>query len=323
MIPDGSPGSLPRRRFVGGLVGAWAAAAGGCQGVPHPGERDGFIDTHTHFYDPRRPQGVPWPGPSEAGLYRPVLPEEYERLARPLGMAGTVVVEASPWVEDNQWVLDLVDRHPFLLGLVGNLSPGQPGFGASLARFSRHPRFRGIRTGLGGFRGGGREDPFVRDLAELARRGLSLDLLIPPAELPQVASLAKALPELPIIIDHCANVPVRDRPPAEWARDLAVVSRCRNVHLKVSGLVEGTGARGHQAPADPAHYRPWLEVVDRCFGEDRVIFGSNWPVSDLFASLPTVVGIVREHYGRAGRRVAARYFRQNAIRFYGLGDLMA
>ena len=77
-----------------------------------------IIDTHTHFYDPTRPQGVPWPGPDEELLYRRVLPEDHRALAAPEGVTGTVVVEASAWLEDNQWILDLAAQTPWIVGLV-------------------------------------------------------------------------------------------------------------------------------------------------------------------------------------------------------------
>ena len=66
-----------------------------------------IIDTHTHFYDPTRPQGVPWPPKENQLLYRTVLPADAQALAAPVGVTGTVVVEASAWLEDNQWILDL------------------------------------------------------------------------------------------------------------------------------------------------------------------------------------------------------------------------
>lgn len=105
-----------------------------------------IVDTHTHFYDPTRPEGVPWPGKNDKSLYRPVLPDDYKAIAKPHGVTGTVVVEASPWVEDNQWVLDLVEKDPFVLGLVGNLTPGKEDFRKHLARFAKNSRFRGIRV---------------------------------------------------------------------------------------------------------------------------------------------------------------------------------
>src|SRR5262245_55089403 len=94
-----------RRTF---LKAAALASAGGIAGCATPSASDtAIIDTHTHFYDPTRPQGVPWPPKSDGLLYRPVYPDEFRKLAAPHGVSGTVVVEASPWLEDNQWVLDL------------------------------------------------------------------------------------------------------------------------------------------------------------------------------------------------------------------------
>ncbi len=81
------------------------------------------IDTHTHFYDPTRPGGVPWPPKDDAVLYRRVLPGDYRALPKPRRVAATVVVEASPWLEDNQWILDLAAKDPFIVGFVGNLNP--------------------------------------------------------------------------------------------------------------------------------------------------------------------------------------------------------
>ena len=80
----------------------------------HLGEKPTLeiIDTHVHFYDPTRPQGIPWPGKNNKQLYRPVLPDEFKRLSKPFGVAGTIVVEASPWIEDNQWCLDLAAKEP-------------------------------------------------------------------------------------------------------------------------------------------------------------------------------------------------------------------
>ena len=87
-----------------------------------------MIDTHIHLYDPTRPQGVPWPAKTDALLYKPTLPETYADTVRPLGITGAVVVEASAWVEDNQWVLDLAKDHRVIVGLVGHLEPGADAF---------------------------------------------------------------------------------------------------------------------------------------------------------------------------------------------------
>jgi predicted TIM-barrel fold metal-dependent hydrolase len=94
---------MNRRKFL--VTTATAAAAVGCRTTR--GEGIKIIDTHTHFYDPSRPQGVPWPPKNDSVLYRTVLPAELKSIVEPLGVKGTVVVEASPVVEDNAWVLEI------------------------------------------------------------------------------------------------------------------------------------------------------------------------------------------------------------------------
>src|SRR4051812_41804211 len=111
----------------------WAAAAAN--------ELMGIVDTHTHFYDPTRPQAVPWPPPAANPLSRRVLPEHLATAAKGLQVTGTVVVEASPRVEDNQWLLDLAARQPFIVGVVGKLRPGTEDFRKHLTRFARSGRF--------------------------------------------------------------------------------------------------------------------------------------------------------------------------------------
>src|SRR5690606_11408034 len=110
-------------------MAAGCASTGEATGEVVPG---GILDSHTHFYDPSRPQGVPWPEKNDAFLYRTVLPDELKSIVKPLGVTGTIVVEASPWVEDNEWVLNLAAREPFIEGLVGHLKPGRPNFARDL-----------------------------------------------------------------------------------------------------------------------------------------------------------------------------------------------
>ena len=132
---------LPRRRF---LQAAGLLALPALPAAPSP-----VIDTHVHFYDPTRPRGVPWPPQTDKLLYKPVLPAAFAALVRPLGVTGAIVIEASPWPEDNQWLLDLAPANPIIAGIIGHLEPGAAAFAADLARYSRNPLFRGIRLNGG------------------------------------------------------------------------------------------------------------------------------------------------------------------------------
>jgi predicted TIM-barrel fold metal-dependent hydrolase len=97
-----------------------------------------IIDTHIHLYDTNRSQGVDWPPVTDKVLYRPVLTEHFDEVADRVGIASTVIVEASSRVEDNQWMLDLIKNDPDrYLALVGNLPIGTDEFPSLLDRFSK------------------------------------------------------------------------------------------------------------------------------------------------------------------------------------------
>jgi L-fuconolactonase len=307
-------GSVNRRRF---LSSSTLALAAGC--VTRPASSPvAIIDTHTHFYDPGRPEGVPWPPRNDAVLYRAVLPAELKSIAEPLGVRGTVVVEASPRVEDNAWILGLAASDPFLLGLVGHLKPGTPGFASDLDRFARNKLFRGIRTGGWDIPVAPENSGFVRDLARLGQRGLALDVLGGPDSLPKIGRLARALPELQMVINHCAGVRIDGRAPDPlWTDGIREVAAHPNVAMKVSGLAEGTG-REFSAPSDVDFYRPVLDLLWNAFGGNRLIFGSNWPVSARFAGYKEVLGIVQPYFREKGRTAEAKYFHRNAQRIYGV-----
>ena len=280
---------------------------------------DGFtlIDTHTHFYDPTRPQGVPWPPPDDKLLYRSVLPKDYRALPVPKSVTGTVVVEASPWVEDNQWVLDLAAHEPFIVGLVGNLPVGTKQFAGHLKGFAANGLFRGIRIRDRKLDGALDDPAFVNDLKLLADHDLSLDLVGGMEILPFADRLAKEMPNLRIIIDHLTGVVVDGKaPPADWIRQIRALARRPKVYFKVSGLVEGTGRSDGTAPREVEFYRPVLDAMREMFGPERLIYASNWPVSERFAPLATVQGVVGDYFRSHGRRAEEQVFSQSAKAAY-------
>ena len=242
------------------------------------------------------------------------MPEEFAAMAKPLGVSGTIVVEASSRVEDNEWILSLAREHEVIKGLVGHLKPGKANFARDLNRFAANRLFCGIRVGLWDIPLAPNDLDFLSDLRLLARRGLTLDVLGGPNEVEKITRLAAAIPDLRIVVDHCAGARVTGRAPdAKWVTAIRSLAAERNIYMKVSGLVEGTGME-QSAPADVEFYRPVLDVLWEAFGDERVIYGSNWPVSARFASYETVLRIMRDYMKNA--TMAERYFRLNAERVY-------
>ncbi len=255
-----------------------------------------LIDTHTHFYDPTRTQGVPWPAKDDKLLYRRVLPADYQKLAEPLGIVGTIVIEASPWVEDNQWLLDLAKDKPFLLGVVGRLIPTEANFIANLDRFAKNPLFRGIRITHAEMKKALTDDTVAKNLQAFGDRRLTLDVNGGPELLPDVVALSKKFTSLTIVINHMANPKIDGKAVDKTYRDnLAAAADARNVWCKLSALVDGTRNREGTASTDLDFYRPTLDAVWAAFGELRLMFGSNWPVSDYAAKLDTTVSLVTKY----------------------------
>jgi predicted TIM-barrel fold metal-dependent hydrolase len=303
---------------AGVTLTGWASTLRAAPSQPAAGA-DGFtvIDAHTHFCDPTRPEGVPWPPRDDRLLYRRVLPKDYLALPVPKPVTGTVVVEASPWVEDNQWVLDLATKEPFIVGMVGNLPVGSKEFAGHLKRFAANKLFRGIRIRDRKLEGTLDDTAFVSDLKLLADHDLSLDVVGGTEILLFADRLTQMVPLLRIVIDHLAGLAVDGKaPPADWVQQVRALARRPKIYCKVSGLVEGTGRTDGTALRDVEFYRPVLDAMREMFGPERLIYASNWPVSERFAPLATVQGIVGDYFRSHGRRAAEMVFSQSAKAAY-------
>lgn len=303
--------SVDRRTFIG-IAAATALRGAKPASIP-------IIDTHIHLFDPTRPQGVPWPEKSNTVLYRPALPDRYRKIAAPLGIVGAIEVEASPWLEDNQWVLDLAAKDPLIVGAVGDLEPGKPEFRKQLERFHRDPLFRGIRYGNlwnRSLRAELSKPEFVADLQALAAAGLQLDTANPnPDLILDVVRVTDRAPNLRVVIDHLPQLQPPAAPASRAAYDanLRELAKRPQVYVKVSEVLRHVDGR---VPTDLAFYRARLDEMFGTFGEDRVLYGSDWPNSDQWGPYPQVLGVVREYFTAKGREVAEKYFWKNSIAAY-------
>jgi len=279
---------------------------------------EGLIDTHTHFYDPTRSQGVPWPSPGTP-LYRKVLPSDWAKVAKPHGVTKTVVVEASPWLEDNQWILDLAANHPEIIGLIGNLDPADDRFDQNLKRFAANLLFRGIRWRGDKVPATVDQPIFLSRAKALADRDLVLELNGGPDMLRQAARVAKAFPSLRIMIDHVGGAGDAAQLNPNWKENLSALGDHPRVHLKVSALMEITRASDAKyggGPKEPTYYLPILNHCWTVFGKDRLIYGSDWPVCEKGGTYAEQFRIVQAFWETKGPEASHRYFRENAIAFY-------
>lgn len=296
-----------RRKFMAAAGGAVLAAA-----TPA-----GAIDTHIHLFDPGRPGGIPWPPPDDPIRSKPTYPDRFRSVAGPHGVEAAIVVECSPRIEDNQWVLDVSANDPSVVGLVGFLDAGQPGFGAHLERFSRNPLFRGIRYGnlWGRSLADQMDNPrFVEDMGLLAQAGLALDTANPDLKLLEaMLKLSDRLPALRMVVDHLPKIQVPQADRNRFRRILQGFAARPQTYVKLSAVLL---QRNGRVSYDIADYRNTLDEIFGAFGEDRVLYGSDWPNSDPLGSYGQVIGIVREYYADKSAAAHEKYFRTNSEAAY-------
>jgi len=299
---------MQRRTFLLATVGIAALRTDAEAAASTP-----IIDTHIHLYDPTRPQGVPWPDKNDTTLYKPTLPDRFRSVTKGLGIAGVIEVECSPWLEDNQWVLDIAAKDPIIVGTVGHLDPGTPGFRKHLERFHRNPLFRGIRYD---FRGQVSTPDVVSDLKALADAGLELDSPQPdPVLMADLVRLTDQIPSLRVVIDHLPNVelPADSQARSAYESNLRELGPRPQIYAKISEVLQRVGG---QVRDDLNLYRPRLDEFWDIFGQDRLIFASNWPVSDMKGPYPQLLKVVRQYFAGKGKAAEEKFFWKNSLAAY-------
>lgn len=277
------------------------------------------IDTHIHLFDPARPGGVPWPEPSNTTLYQPALPPRYEQLAQPHGVVGAIAIECSPWVIDNLWLDDVVEKHPTMLGYIGDLDPADASFATNLDWLHRSPLFLGIRYGNLWNRDlltSIRNPEFVAGLKVLAQAGLVLETANPNTALLAAAlQVCDRVPNLRIVMDHLphADLPTDPSARAEYDNHLRELAKHPNVFAKGSEIPRKVEGR---VSFDVGAYKANLDALWYLFGEDRMLFGSDWPNSDSIATYNETFGIAQSYIATRALAAQQKYFWKNSIAVY-------
>jgi predicted TIM-barrel fold metal-dependent hydrolase len=275
-----------------------------------------IIDTHIHLFDQTRPQGAPYFG--NAGNTQPSFPSTYRTVA-PAGVVGAIHIEASPWIEDNLWVLQVAAADTTMVGVVGNLQPDKPEFKEYLDRYHKNNLFRGIR--YGNIWGYSLVDQltnpvFVDGLKLVQQADLSLDTANQRPDLLQaVIRVNDMIPGLRVIIDHLPALLKTLDASGMAALDgtLRELAKRPQVYVKVSALLTVVN---NVPVTDPAVYKPILDYIFDTFGEDKLVFGSDWPNSIAATNLAPIVQIVQDYFYAKGYSTAEKFFWKNSVAAY-------
>lgn len=255
------------------------------------------IDAHQHFWGEYLPAHL-----------RPIL--ERNRFD------ASIAVQAAHDLRETEWLLDLADEHSWIAGVVGWVDLTDPKAGDTLDRLQRRPKFKGVRHLV-------QDEPddewllredVIRGLRELERRDLPYDLLLYPRHLPVIPRLIERAPNLRMVIDHIAKPPIASGRLEGWAEDIERAAQYPRMFAKLSGMITEADHREWKA----ADLKPFVSHVYRCFGPDRLMFGSDWPVCLAAGSWKSVLAAFTQSLGPLPQETREKILGGVAARFYGV-----
>jgi L-fuconolactonase len=272
------------------------------------------VDAHQHFwrYDPAE---YAWIDGSMTALARDFLPVDAKREMGAAGFDACVAVQARQTLEETRWLLSLADAHPFVVGVVGWVDLQSPAVDAVLEALSRHPKLVGVRHIVQSEPDDFLSRPaFRRGLARLERYRLAYDILIHPRHLPEAVRLAGDFPAQRFVLDHLAKPEIKKGAIETWRSDLKQLAAYTNVFAKLSGLVTEADWNAWT----PDQLRPYLDVAFECFGADRLMIGSDWPVCTLAGSYAGIMRTVIDYLTRTSVRERDLVLGGTALRFWNV-----
>jgi len=272
------------------------------------------IDAHQHFWDPARAD-YPWmEGAEMAPLRRAFGPADLAPLLAENGIDASIVVQCRSSLEETEEFLEVAGATPFVAGVVGWADLTDPSLDDRLGRLRASPggkKLIGIRHQVHD-----EPDPewllrsdVQRGLAAVLAHDLAYDFLVRTRELPAAIATARAFPKGRFVLDHAAKPPIAEGFSQQWADRLGMLAACGNVWCKISGLV----TEAVWDDWDAERLFPVIAHAAQCFGEDRLIFGSDWPVCVLAGSYGDIKHAFDECLARLDTERLGPHFHDKAL----------
>lgn len=271
-----------------------------------------IIDAHHHLWQPARGD-YHWMQGAPDILLRDYMPHHLEPLLERFGVARTIVVQAAATRAETDFLLELAARTDFIAGVVGWLDMEADDFADQLRLYGSKPKFVGIRPMLQDIN----DDAWIlrptvlRNLGRIADSGVAFDFLTFPRHLAHVATALKNVPTLRAVIDHVSKPPIASGAIEPWREAIARVAAFDGVHCKISGMITEADAAAWRA----TDIEPYVHHAVACFGADRLMFGSDWPVCRVVGEYGDVLAATMLSLP-AELRGDRRIFSTNAARFY-------
>ncbi len=273
------------------------------------------IDTHQHFwfYDSVKDA---WITDEMSAIQRNFLPNDISGTLKQLGFDGVVAVQADQTHRETEFLVELSQVYALIKGIVGWVDLRSEKVEEYLQNISKHQVIKGFRHIVEG-----EDDPdflhrdeFLRGITALTKFNYTYDLLLRPRHYQSSLKCVEANPNQAFVLDHIAKPPIKSQEFTEWANYIEQLANYPNVHCKISGL--GTEADWKHWKLD--HFTEYLDHVIKCFGKERLMFGSDWPVCLLAGSYEDALKIVEHRLGDFNEQELKGFWGDNAVKFYGL-----
>ena len=233
-----------------------------------------MIDSHAHLW--RLGENVcTWPTPDLKAIHRNFVLDDLRAVAGAAGVEGVILVQSQASLADTEWLLGLA-IDPLIAGVVGWVDFSAPDASERIRALAQAKALRGLRPMVQDLESDWYDSPVLEAaVGTMSELGLVLDGLVRPKHLPSLRRLAQRHPQLSIVIDHGAKPDFSDL--SGWRNEIGTIARLPNVTCKLSGLLT-------ELPpgAPPQAINPAFEILWDCFGSERLIWGSDWPVLTLF-----------------------------------------
>ena len=277
---------------------------------PPPG-----VDAHHHVWQIARGD-YGWLTPALAPIHRDFNLADLAPALADAGIGATVLVQAAPTVAETRYLLRVARASEGLVqGVVGWVDLAADDAAATLGELAGDPLLKSVRPMLQDIADPGwilRPD-VDRALAALPRLDLRFDALVTPAQLPALLTMIERHPDLDVVVDHGAKPPIASGRIQPWADLIAALARHPRVHCKLSGLVTEAGERWTSASL-----QPYVAHLVACFGPERLLWGSDWPVVDLAGGYQRWSAATAELLAGLSAAERAAIMGANARRFYRL-----
>ena len=275
-----------------------------------------YIDAHHHLwnYDPVE---YDWIDDSMAVLKKDFLIKDLEKTLYQNGFSTSVAIQARQSMEETLWLLTLAEQTDLIKGVVGWIDLQSDTLAQQLDELAKYKKLVGFRHVLQG-----ETDPtfmqnpdFIRGLKMLADRGYRYDLLILASQLSAAAEMLEQVPNLHVVIDHIAKPNIKSRNDFDiWQQGMAVLAHNKNCYCKLSGMVTEADWQAWTR----ADLQPYMKTIWDLFGQQRIMFGSDWPVCLVAAEYQQVKQLVVDFVSEQSPQASKLIMGENAQRFYQL-----